>query len=175
MKALEIPDQEEMVQAIQTEIRRSSDAQYDHRLHGVLLVAEGLTCPEVARLLGDAPRTVEYWVRRFQAHGFVGLMEGQRPGRPSRLTDEQLRIVEQVLRQPPEQAGLTGGRLWDGKMLSAFLERHFGVELKPRQCQRLFHKLGFRLRKPRPVIAHAGPQEQAAYKKTRSVGKRRKD
>jgi len=175
MKALEIPDREESVQAIQTEIRRSSDARYDHRLHGVLLVAEGLSCPEVARLLGDAPRTVEYWVRRFQAHGFAGLWEGQRPGRPSRLSDEQLRIVEQVLRQPPEQAGLTGGRLWDGKMLSAFLAQRFGVRLQPRQGQRLFHKLGFRLRKPRPLIAHADPQEQAAYKKTGSLGKRRKD
>jgi hypothetical protein len=45
----------------QQEIQRSEDSRYDHRLHRVLLVAQGMTCPEVARLLGDAPRSVEYW------------------------------------------------------------------------------------------------------------------
>ncbi|MBW1953883.1 MAG: winged helix-turn-helix domain-containing protein, partial [Deltaproteobacteria bacterium] len=35
-----------------------------------------------------------------------------------------------------------------------------------RQCQRLFRKMGFRLRKPRPLIAHADPEMQRQYKKT---------
>src|SRR5882762_2883677 len=42
-------------------MQRSEESRYDHRLHGVLLVAQGMTCPEVARLLGDAPRAVEDW------------------------------------------------------------------------------------------------------------------
>ena len=35
-----------------------------------------------------------------------------------------------------------------------------------RQCQRIFHQLGFRRRKPRPLIAQADPEAKAAYKKT---------
>ena len=54
---------------LQQEIQRSEESRYDHRLHGVLLVAQGMTCPEVARLLGDAPRSVEYWVHRFEEQG----------------------------------------------------------------------------------------------------------
>jgi len=173
MKPLTIPDKEEMILALQDEIRRSDLARYDHRLHGVLLVAEALTCPEVANLLGDAPRTVEYWVHRFDTHGFAGLTDGERAGRPRRLSDEQMATVESVLRQPPSAVGLSGG-LWDGKTLSAFLDQRFAVKLKVRQCQRLFRQLGFRLRKPRPLIAHADAQAQAAYKKTPQVGKRRK-
>jgi transposase len=173
MKPLTIPDKEEMILALQDEIRRSEQARYDHRLHGVLLVAEGLTCPEVANLLGDAPRTVEYWVHRFDAHGFAGLADGEKAGRPRRLSDAQLEVVASVLRQSPATAGLPGG-LWDGKALSAFLDQRFGVKLKVRQCQRLFRQLGFRLRKPRPLIAHADAQAQRAYKKTPQVGKGRK-
>ncbi|NLH73993.1 MAG: helix-turn-helix domain-containing protein, partial [Verrucomicrobia bacterium] len=60
MKPLTISNREDMILAIQDEIRRSQDARYDHRLHAVLLVAQGLTCPQVAELLGDAPRAVEY-------------------------------------------------------------------------------------------------------------------
>ena len=50
------------VLSLQQEIQRSEESRYDHRLHGVLLVAQGMTCPEVARLLGDSRRSVEYWV-----------------------------------------------------------------------------------------------------------------
>ena len=174
MKPLTISNREDMILAIQDEIRRSQDARYDHRLHAVLLVAQGLTCPQVAELLGDAPRAVEYWVRRFEERGFSGLTDAQRPGRPSRLSPEQLEIVSGALRGTPEEAGLEAAGLWDGKTLSAFLKLTFGVDLKVRQCQRLFRKLGFRLRKPRPLIAHADPEQQAALKKTSKLGRRPK-
>jgi transposase len=94
MKPPTKPDKEEMILALQDEIRGSVQARYDHRLHGVLLVAEGLTCPAVANLLGDAPRTVEYWVHRFDAHGFAGLADGEKAGRPRRLSDAQVEVVE---------------------------------------------------------------------------------
>jgi transposase len=47
------------------------------------------------------------------------------------------------------------------------------VVLRVRQCQRLFHQLEFRLRKPRPVIARANLEEQRAFKKTPQAGKKR--
>ncbi len=52
MKALTISDRENMIMALQDEIRRNDAARYDHRLHGVLLVAQGLTGPQVGRPLG---------------------------------------------------------------------------------------------------------------------------
>ena len=165
MRLLQITDAETIVLGLQDEIRRSEESRYDHRLHGVLLVAQGATCPEVGRLLGDAPRTVEYWVRRFEAQGLAGLTEGQRSGRPRRLSDAQLQEVDRALRQTPRDGGLTG-TLWDGKTLSAWIEQRFQVHLAVRQCQRLFRLRGFRLRKPRPLIAHADPEQQKTHKKT---------
>jgi len=164
MKPLTIKDAANMTLVLQDEIRRSEESRYDHRLHGVLLVAEGMRCPEVARLLGDSPRTVEYWVQRFEDKGLAGLVEGDRPGRTTRLTPEQLEQIERVLRRTPREADL-GVTLWDGKTLSAWIEREHGVELGVRQCQRLFRQFGFRLRKPRPEIAKADPKLQKAHKK----------
>ena len=84
MRALTIADSANIILGLQDEIRRSEESRYDHRLHGVLLVAQGLTCPEVAKLLGDAPRTVEYWIGSFEKRGLAGLQEGERSGRPGR-------------------------------------------------------------------------------------------
>lgn len=155
--------------ALQDEIRRNDASRYDHRLHGVLLVAQGMTCPRVAQLLGDSHHTVVNWVRRFETDGLAALTEGQRPGRPSRLNDEQLAEVEGALRASPEKFGLTT-HLWDGPTLSQFLDQELGVRLKVRQCQRLFRQLGFRLRKPRPQVAQADPILQATHKKTPRPG-----
>lgn len=169
MKALTVSDAENMILALQDEIRRNDTSRYDHRLHGVLLVAQGMSCPQVAELLGDAPRTVVNWVHRFEAEGLGGLSERERPGRPSRLSREQIASVQRALRGTPGQAGLQAG-LWDGPTLSEYLRKRHGVTLKVRQCQRLFRQLGFRLRKPRPVVAKADSQVQATHKKTPPPG-----
>ena len=165
MKRLTITDASTIVAGLQDEIRRSKESRYDHRLHGVLLVAQGMSCPEVSRILGDAPRTVEYWVRRFEEKGLTGLVEGERSGRPRRLNDKQIEEINAVLRQPPESAGITRG-IWDGNALCAFIKERYGVTLRIRQCQNMFKFLGFRRRKPRPLIARGDPELQEAYKKT---------
>ncbi len=164
MRPLRIADAENIVLGLQDEIRRSQDSRYDHRLHGVLLVAQGMTCPQVARLLGDAPRSVEYWVGRFEQKGLAGLREGERAGRPPRLNEQQLEEINAALRQTPREAGLSGN-LWDGKTLAVWIEQQYGITVGVRQCQRLFRQLGFRLRKPRPKIARADEEQQKMHKK----------
>ena len=165
MKSLSISDAPLMVLALQDEIRRSQEARYDHRLHAILLVAQGVKCPEVAALLGDAPRTVQYWVRRFEQEGFAGLADADRPGRPKKLDNQQLAEINIALRSTPREFGLSTN-IWDGKTLSEFIQRQFKIDIGVRQCQRLFRQLGFRLRKPRPVIAKADVEKQKEYKKT---------
>src|SRR5207253_8443456 len=115
--------------------------------------------------------TMRNYLRRFEARGLGGLVEGQRSGRPPRLSEAELREVDRVLRQAPRDLGLTG-TLWDGKTLSAWIERRFHVRLRVRQCQRLFRQRGFRLRKPRPLMAHADPERQQTHKKTPSIKRR---
>jgi transposase len=164
MKALRIADSATVSLGLQDEIRRSEESRYNHRLHGVLLVAQGMTCPEVAGMLGDAPRSVENWVRRFEAEGLAGLQEGERPGRPRRLDSQQLAEVDAVLRKTPRAVGMSGN-FWDGKTLAAWIKRQYGTCLGVRQSQRLFRQLGFPLRKPRPMVAQADPERQKAHKK----------
>lgn len=173
MRKLTIADAEIMQLALQQEILRSEEARYDHRLHGVLLVTHGLSCYDVAGLLGQDPRTIERWVQRFEARGFAGLHDGERRGRPRRLDAAQWDAVSRELRRNPREFGYAQN-LWDGKLLAHHLAQAHRVPLGVRQCQRLFRQLDFRLRKPRPLIAHADPAAQAAYKKTPPARSRRR-
>lgn len=164
MKPLTISDAPTVILGLQNEIRRNPESRYNHRLHGLLLIAQGMSGLRVAELLGDAPRTVQYWVRRFEQKGLAGLWDAERSGRPRQLTAPELQTVEVALRQSPLAQGLSTHR-WDGKTLSTWIGRRFGIHLGVRQCQYLFRQLGFRLRKPRPLIARADPERQRTHKK----------
>ena len=164
MRKLEIKNADLMRVAIQQEISRTEESRYNHRLHGILLICSGYSCYKVADLLGHSPRTVEYWVKRFEQKGFAGLRDRVRLGRPSVLDDTTSKAIEHDFRRCPRELGYNQN-FWDGKLLSHHLTEMYGVQISVRQCQRLFHKLGFRRRKPRPVIAKADPEAQRAYKK----------
>jgi transposase len=165
MRKLQIEDAEVMRIAIQQEIGRSEESRYDHRLHGLLLVAAGQSCLKVAELFGESGTTVQRWVRRFKERGLEALREGERPGRPRMLDAAQWRKLQGDLRKNPRDFGLAA-KLWDGPVLSEHLRQHYKVDLGVRQCQRIFRHMGFRLRKPRPQVAHADPLKIAAAKKT---------
>lgn len=168
MRKLEVKDADIMRIAVQQEILRSEESRYDHRLHGILLVCCGLTCYEVAELFGQSPRTIQYWVRRFEESGFAGLEETPRPGRLSVVDENISKAIAGDLRQCPRKFGYLQN-LWDGKLLSHHLSKQYGVQLGERQCRRLFRQMGFRRRKPRPLIAKADRQAQHRYKKTKAT------
>ena len=172
MRKLEIADPEIMRIAIQQEIVRSDESRYDHRLHGLLLVAGGQSCQQVAETFGENPRTVQRWVKRFEEYGLDGLREGERPGRPATLDVKQWAALGRDMRRTPAEFG-HAAHLWDGKLLSEHLRQRYGVKLGVRQCQRIFGQMGFRLRKPRPQVAQSDPERVAAFKKTASAGKTR--
>lgn len=90
-------------------------------------------------------------------NGTASRARPKRSGRDAR--DEQMQAVEAALRRRPVDFGLTGD-LWDGKTLSAYVKRQWDVSLGARQCQRIFRRLGFRLRNPRSVVVKADPAEQ---------------
>jgi transposase len=169
MKALSIRDSKNMEIAIQQEIHRSDDSKYDHRLHGILLMLKGYDCYTIAELFGQAPTTIQRWVNNFNKKGFTGLTEGERPGRPKSLTARQWEKLGEDLRKAPSEYSYDQN-FWDGKLLSAHLEKRYKVELGVRQCQRIFNSMGFRQRKPRPIIANADPEAKKAFKKTPDDG-----
>ncbi len=166
MRRITIPDAETFIAAIQDEISGTCEGRYYHRLHVVL---HGASSYEAAHLYGDSPRSVEYWVHRLLSQGLAGLEEGNRPGRPGRLSpSDQQRLRTEIRRSPPELG--YDQNLWDGLLLSHHLEERYAISLSVRQCQRLFHKLGVTQQRPRRQAREADPVQQEAFKKTSTNG-----
>lgn len=137
---------------LQQEVRRDHVSRYGHRLHGVLLVLRGMSCQQVGRLLGDSARAVQYWVKRFEAHGLSGLSEKERPGRPKRLSQEKIVALGAALKQNPRDFGFNTDD-WDAKALASYLHQSYNIELGLRQCQRLLNQLGMVSRRSRSLAS----------------------
>lgn len=167
MRKLTVVNAPTMAILLQNEIHRNDESKYDHRLHGVLLVALGHSCSDTAKILGHTVTTIENWVNRFNSGGFSSLRDEPHTGRPSSLSFEQMSEIREAISQDPMKLGYNQN-LWDGKLLSHHILVKFGITLSIRQCQRLFHKLDFRQRKPRPVSSKVDLLKQDSFKKTDS-------
>lgn len=119
--------------ALRAEVRGSPAARQQHRIHAVMLVAGGLSCRAAARLLGDSPRAIGYWVKRYKTYKISGLLSRQPVGRPPRLSAAQrMELRAAVLAGPP----FPGAAGWRGQDAAAFIARRWGVKLGLRQAQR---------------------------------------
>ena len=124
------------IKIIRAEFRRSSEARYIHRLHGVLLVLLGLSTVKAGKLLGDPQRTVAQWVIQFKKDGLESLRDPERPGSPGKLSPAQKEALSSALTKSPKDSGLDGDK-WTNALVSSFLAKRFGVTLSVRQCTRL--------------------------------------
>jgi len=107
-----------------------------HRLHSVILVLSGYSASEAARIHGDSPRAVAYWVNRFSDDGMAGLEDDQRPGRPSKLDERQIKKLQTFLKQAKRKTESI-----NAETVAAFILSEFGVSLTARQCWRILNKL----------------------------------
>lgn len=125
---------------LRKELRRSAEARYIHRLHGVLLVLLGLSTVKAGKLLGDPQRTVAHWVSQWKAHGLAGLRDRGKPGRPGVLDAAQKQFLIRALAKPPTATGLQG-ETWTGILMASLLKKRYNITLSPRHCHRLLQIL----------------------------------
>jgi transposase len=133
-------DKETLRRRLKNELKRSENAHFLHRLHCVLLVAQGCSSSQVAEWFGDHPRTVERWLHRAREYGPKGLKDEQKTGRPPKVRDDQRKRLQGDIHKKPTELGYDC-KAWDGKLLQTHLAQRYGVEMGVRQCQRLLNQL----------------------------------
>lgn len=143
---------ENVREMIRSALHSANDAHLLHRLDGVLLVAEGRSCGEVAGWFGVDRRTVERWVRAAGARGVDGLVDHHHGGRPAKVSSAQMQGVRLALLAPPSVYGYPD-RQWTGKRLALHLARQLGLEMSVRNCQRMIAGGGYRANAAASVLA----------------------
>ena len=160
-----IHDPEELLKEGTKIINSSSDAKYVLRVALVnFMLAKTASAEELSSLSGIPRRTLTSWVQKVDEDGFESLRAIKQTGRPSRLSKEQLAEIKVAIEADPEESGY---RVWDGTTLSDYIRDQYGIELGTRQCQRIFHTLGFSKVRPQkyPSLHEGNDKERKAFKK----------
>ena len=152
-------------------VQTTSDAKYRHKVEMVNLVLSGLTPSYLSTYCGNSNRTITLWVKIAYEQGFAALKPKKPTGKPSKLTKGQKAEIRTVVEEDDPKK--YGHNVWDGPSLSAYIEDAYAVKLSVRQCQRLFHTLGFSLVRPQtfPSKGEHNEAERTEYKKAQRTSK----
>jgi len=107
-----------------------------HRLHCVAMALSGSSASESARVFGDSPRAVAYWITQFKQHGVEGLEEEGRPGRPPTLNAVQLKRLQKFIKLSRDR-----GEEINAHALAAYILGEFGLSVNPHLAWRILKKL----------------------------------
>lgn len=143
----------------------SDESKFLFRVFAVNMVLSGTPASQVGASAGVSKAAVTGWVKTADEHGFDALRTQQRPGRPSKLTSRQLEEIDAALQANPQDYGF---HVWDGPSLSSYIKSRYDIDMSIRQCQRLFHTLGYSLIRPRtyPSKGYEDTDARKAFKKT---------
>ena len=129
------------------------------RLRAAELFAVGVRQAEVARQLGVSRQAASGWHAAWQAGGTDALRSRGPTGPTPRVSDAQLRQVEQALLEGATANGFVG-ELWTLDRIAAVIERLTGVRHHPAHVWALLrHRLGWSVQRPK---RRAAERDQAA-------------
>jgi transposase len=118
------------------------------RTRAVELLNQGESPSVIARILGVRRTSLYRWKKMAQAAP-EGLAARPHPGPKPRLTAEQLKRLEALLRQGAVAHGWPNA-LWAAQRVAEMIRRHFGVEYHVEHARKILRKrLGWTSQVPR--------------------------
>lgn len=137
--------------------RQTRDADQARRLLALASIYDGGSRGDVARLGSVTVQIVRDWVVRFNDRGADGLINGNAPGKPSLLNDEQRTALARAIERGPTPYldGVVRWRLCD---LAQWIWEEFCVSVSEETMAREVRAMGYRKLSARPGIMLRTPK-----------------
>ena len=129
------------------------------RLQAAIHRKQGMTLEEIGKTMGRQPSTIHRWRYRAECNGLAYRYDNKIPGRPRLLSSEQEAAIEKDLDQIPQKSGSERGS-WTANMVTRRILDRFGIKCSSRTALRVTRRLGFSVRKPRPVPYNSATPEE---------------
>ena len=126
-----------------TQALLSRDEMERRRLEAAQDLLNGTTQSEVARKFCVSRTTASRWHRALKGSGVESLRKRRAPGRPSRLSREQLAGLSSLVAEGAIAFGFPDDR-WTTARLATAIQARYGVRYDPDHVGRLMHKAGLR-------------------------------
>lgn len=122
------------------------------------LMQSGWPASRIAEAIGVTAAAVSQWKARLEQHGPAAWRIHPRPGRPPRLTPEQLDMIPSMLSLGAPSWGFRG-EIWACARVAAILRWQFGVHYHKGYVAELLKQLQFSPQVPQKRAAQRDEQE----------------
>jgi putative transposase len=139
--------------------RDEEDAKTKERMLLVLnLVYQGKMSAHVATDLHRNRKWACVWLKRYDKEGLEGLKDKPRTGRPSELSEEDIRSIKTTLKE--------SNHGWTTKQAEELIIKKSGIKYHHTHIYRILRKWGFKQKVPRKIhVNTAFREEKEVFKK----------
>jgi transposase len=128
-------------------VKRNFDVLEKRRMLAARLLKQGIHEAEVARRVGVHRQSVNRWARQLKESGIPGLKKAGRAGRKPKLSESDLRKIEEGLKRGPEALGYETS-IWTAWRVADLIERECGVRYTAGHVWLLLRQLGWSCQRP---------------------------
>lgn len=133
------------------------------RLMLAILYKQGPSVPMIADWFDLRERLIYRWFNEMEEEPLMeAIYDDSRPGRPTKLTDEQREQFEDAVQNPPEDVGIDAPA-WTPTIARHYLNTEFGIEYTLRHIRRLLTEAGLSWQTPRPQPPTADEDERDEF------------
>lgn len=144
---------EEAWQELDELYRKTKIPRMRTRAQMILLSAErGLKAPQIAEVVRESERTVQRWLKRYQAEGVQGLYDAPKGGRPGKVTTAYKEQLISSIRRRPRALGQPFS-LWTLERLANYMAEQSGIRISEEAVRLHLKANGIVLSRPQHKIA----------------------
>lgn len=146
----------EQRQTLRLRHRQTKNRTQADRIKTILMLDEGWSFAEVARVLLLDDSTVRSFLKQYETVGLDQLLHDNFIGSKKRLSEAQLETLKTELRSTVHTTAID---------ICRYVEREFGVSYTPEGLVKLLHSIGFVYKKTKRIPGKADAEKQEAFLK----------
>ena len=123
----------------------------------LLSTEQALKAPQIAQIVRESERTVQRWLKRYQAEGITGLHDAPKTGKPSKVSQAYRQQLLSSVRQRPRSLGLEFS-LWTLARLADYLAEQTGIRLSEEGVRLQLKAMEIVLSRPQHKISSPDPE-----------------
>lgn len=118
------------------------------RLLASILRKEGKTLSEISDSIQKPIMTISDWLKKIEKDGLKRIYDIKQSGRLSRLTEDELKKLKEILIESPEKQEIPF-KVWTTSLVQYLINKMFGILYKVRNILNIVKRLGFSFKVPR--------------------------
>lgn len=117
------------------------------RQRAIEMIKDGKKKVRIAEELNVSRAAVTVWWNKYSDKGNTGIAKKQRPGRPPKVSRENIATLPELLKKGAVAYGYSTD-LWSTKRVAELIKKEFGVVYDRDHISRILHQLGMSWQRP---------------------------